>query len=119
MDITPAYSVPNLKQAIRTMHYSRTNDGSVELADQFDIAGPADIVESIPTHGTMKQIDAKTLQIDYQGEQLRITIDAPSTFTITQDKVDDMGNPFTRIGATMHLDKSAKVVMHFKPASAN
>ena len=118
MDITPAYNDPNLKQAIRTMHYSRANGGSVELVDQFDIAGPADIVESFPSHGTMKQIDAKTIQIDYEDAHIQITIDAPATFTITQDKVDDMGNSFTRIGATMHLDKSAKIVMHFRPVPA-
>ena len=119
MDITAAYNDPNLKQLIRTMHYSRKNGGSVELVDQFDVAGPADILESFPTHGTCKQIDAKTLQIDYQGQRLQITIDAPATFTITQDKVDDMGNPFTRIGANMHLAKSGKVVMHFRPVPAS
>lgn len=115
MDITPAYNDPNLKKFLRTMKYSRANAGSVELTDDFDIAGPADIVESFPTHGAMKQIDAKTLQIDDEGQHLQITIDAPAIFTVTQDKVDDMGNPFTRIGAAMHLDKSGKVVMHFRP----
>ncbi|MDE3149353.1 MAG: hypothetical protein KGL37_07780 [Acidobacteriota bacterium] len=119
MDITAAYNDPNLKQAVRTMHYSRQNGGSVELVDRFDVAGPADIVESFPTHGTCKQIDAKTIEIDYQGEKLQITIDAPAIFTITQDKVDDMGNPFTRIGAKMHLAKSGKVVMHFRPIPAS
>ena len=67
----------------------------------------------------MKKIDDKTIQIDYEGAHLQITIDTPGGFTLTQDKVDDMGNPFTRIGATMHLDKSGKVVLHFHRVPAN
>lgn len=118
MDITPAYNDPNLKKVIRTMKYSRANGGSVELTDDFDVAGPADVVESFPTHGTMKQIDAKTMQIDFNDAHVQIGIDAPASFSFTQDKVDDMGNPFTRIGAAMHLDKSGKVVMRFKPVAA-
>jgi hypothetical protein len=118
MDITAAYNDPNLKKVLRTMKYSRAN-GSVELTDQFDIAGPADVVESFPTHGTMKQIDAKTIQIDYEDAHLQITMDAPGGFTLSEDKVDDMGNPFTRVGATLHLANSGKVVMHFHPVPAS
>jgi hypothetical protein len=118
MDITPAYNDPNLKKLLRTMNYFRSS-GSVEITDDFDLNAPTDIVESFPTHGAMKQIDDKTIQIDYQDAHIQISIDAPAAFTLTQDKVDDMGNPFTRIGATMHLDKSAKVVMHFRRVKAN
>lgn len=112
MDITPAYDDPNLKKLLRTMNYTR-EDGSVELIDDFGINGPADIVESFPTHGTLKQIDKKTIQIDYENANLQIAIDAPGGFTITQDNIDDMGNPFLRIGAKIHLATSGKVVMHF------
>ncbi len=119
MDITPAYNDPNLKKLLRTMHYAREGNGSVELTDQFDLNAPADIVESFPTHGTVKQIDAKTIQIDMNDAHLQIAIDAPGGFTLTQDKVDDMGNPFTRIGAAVHLATSGKVVMHFQQVPAN
>jgi hypothetical protein len=120
MDITPAYDDPNLKKVFRTMRYSRAHDGptvmffgSIEITDQFDLNGPADIVESFPTHGTMKQIDDKTIEIDYEDARLRVSIDAPGGFTLTQDKIDDMGNPFLRIGARIHLATSGKVVMRF------
>ena len=112
MDITPAYDDPNLKKLLRTMNYTH-DDGSVELIDDFNLNGPADIVESFPTHGTMKQIDDKTIQIDYENSHLQIAINAPGGFTIAQDNVNDMGNPFLRIGAKIHLATSAKVVMHF------
>lgn len=118
MDISAAYNDPNLKKLLRTMNYIRGN-GTIELTDQFDLNAPADIVESFPTHGSMTKIDDKTIQIDYEGAHLQITIDTPGGFTLTQDKVDDMGNPFTRIGAAMHLDKSGKVVLHFHRVPAS
>ena len=118
MDITAAYDDPNLKKVLRTMRYARANGGSVELTDDFEIDGPAEVVESFPTHGTMKQIDAKTVQIDFNDAHVQIAVDVAGGFTLTQDKVDDMGNPFTRIGAAIHLKRSGKVVMRFRPVAA-
>ena len=117
MDITAAYNDPNIKKLVRTMDYFRSS-GSVDITDDFETAATADIVESFPTHGTMKQINDKTIQIDYEDAHVQITIDGPSAFTLTQEKVDDMGNPFTRIAAKFHLATSGKVVMHFKPVGA-
>ncbi len=119
MDITPAYDDPKLKNLLRTMRYSRENGGSVDLTDRFEIADPADIVESFPTHGSFKQIDAKSFEIDDEGQRLQITIEAPAALSFTQDKVDDMGNSFLRIGANVHLRTSGQVVMHFHPLPAN
>jgi len=119
MDITAAYNDPNLKKLLRTMKYSRGANASVEITDDFDIAGPADIVESLPTHGTCKQIDPKTLQFDFEDAHLIVTLEGPAAFTISQDKINDMGNPFTRVGAAIHLLKSGRIVMHFNQAAAN
>lgn len=119
LDITPAYAVPTLKKLLRTMQYSRAGSGSIDITDQFTLAAPTDIVESFPTHGTMKQIDAKTIQIDYQDAHLQITIDAPAPITLTQDNVSDMANTFLRIGAKIRLAGSGKVVMHFRPIKAD
>ena len=94
------------------------SSGSVDITDDFETAATADIVESFPIHGTMKQINGKTIQIDYQDAHIQITIDGPAAFTLTQDKVDDMGNPFTRIGAKFHLATSGKVFMHFHQVGA-
>ncbi|HUV97214.1 MAG TPA: hypothetical protein VMV98_07070 [Acidobacteriaceae bacterium] len=118
IDITAAYNDPNLKKLVRTMHYSRKNGGSVEIEDNFDVSGPAQIVESLPTHGTWQTIDANTLQFDDADAHLQVKIEASSAITFTQDKIDDYGNPFTRVGAHLHIAKSGKVVMHFHPVSA-
>lgn len=118
MDITPAYNDQNLHKLVRTMHYFRNAGGSIEIGDQFDLGGPAEIVESLPTHGTCRQIDAKTLQFDFEDAHLQVTITAPGAFTVTQDKVDDYGTAFTRVGIHLRLAKSGTVVMRFKKADA-
>jgi len=66
----------------------------------------------------MRKINDKTIRIDYEDTHIQITIDGPAAFTLTQDKVDDMGNPFTRIGAKFHLATSGRVVMHFQQVGA-
>ncbi len=117
LDLTAAYNDPNLKKIVRTMHYTRSGSGAVELVDQLDVNGPADVVESFPTHGTCTPVDARSFRIDYQGASVLVTVDAPGGYTLTQDKVNDMGNPFLRIGAKLHLAQSGRVVMHIKPVA--
>jgi hypothetical protein len=118
LDITPAYNDPKLKKLIRTMQYSRANGGAVEITDQFTLDAAADIVECFPSHGVMKQIDAKTIQFDSQDAHLQIVIDAPGPITLTQDNINDMGNAFLRVGAKIHLASSGKVVMRFSQVPA-
>jgi hypothetical protein len=91
---------------------------AIEIEDQFETGGPAEIVESLPTHGTCRQVDAKTLQFDYEDAHLRVTIEAPAAFTISQDKIDDYGTAFTRVGVNMRLAGSGKVLMRFKQVNA-
>ena len=113
MDITPAYNDPNIKKLVRTMQFPRAS-GAIDIIDDIDTAAAtADIVESFPTHGAMKKIDAKTFQIDFNDAHIQISIDAPGGVTLTEDKINDMGNPFTRIGAKIHLATSGRVTMHF------
>jgi hypothetical protein len=116
MDITLAYDDPKLKKLMRTMKFTRGKGGSIEIADEFQIAGPVDVVESFPAHGSAKQIDLRTLEFEFQGQRLLLGIDAPGEITFTNDKVEEMGNSFTRAGAEVHLEKSGKIVMRFRPA---
>jgi len=113
MDITAAYDAPNLKKLTRTMHFARSGPGAIEVADSFEITSPSDIEESLPTHGTCRQIDSKTLQFDLQDAHLLVTIESPSGFTLTQEKVDEYGDAFTRVGVHLHLAHSGRIVMQF------
>lgn len=132
IDMTTAYDAPTLKSLARTMKYSRTGKGSVEISDNFKLSAPTDIDESLPTHGTWRQIDAKTLEFTIDAnagkehgpvnpnapaEHLRVTIKAPTSFTVTDEKINDYGNPFTRVAIHLHLDKSGTVTLQFTPAS--
>lgn len=117
MDITAAYDDPNLHKLLRTMRYFRSGGGSIEIEDEFETGGPAEIVESFPTHGTCRQIDSKTFQFDFEDGHLQVTIDAPAAITVTQDKVDDYGTAFTRVGVSLHLANSGKVLMRFHEVS--
>ena len=116
IDMTSAYSVPSLKSLTRTLVYSRVGGGSVDVTDDFQSSKPIDIEESFPTHGTVRQIDPKTLEFDLEKSNLRVTISSPAPFTLTQQTVSDYGVTFTRAGAKMHFDSSAKITMHFSEA---
>ena len=116
IDMSHAYDDPNLKSLVRTLTYSRSEGGSVEIVDSLELSGPVDLEESFPTHGSVRQIDAKTLQFDFEGAHLRVTVKGPAGFVLTQEKVDEYGNPFLRIGAKLHLDSSGKVIMRFSEA---
>jgi hypothetical protein len=115
INATNAYDTPRLRKYLRTMRYSREGAGSIEIEDRFDLTGPVDIEESLPTHGSWRQIDDKTLEFTADGERLRVMINAPGTLTLSADKVDDYRNPFTRVGAKVHLEHSGSVKMVFTP----
>ena len=116
IDMTNAYDIPELKQVKRTLVHDRAGNGSVEITDEFDLTHGDEIIESLPTHGTWKQVDAHTLLISYEGAQVRAVIDAPVPVTFTETKVDEYRNPFTRIEVHVPLEGSGKVTMRLTPA---
>ncbi|MDR3792369.1 MAG: heparinase II/III family protein [Terracidiphilus sp.] len=120
MDLTPAYKTAHLQKLTRTLTYSRSGAGSVEIADRFEIAAPTEIVEPLPTHGAWKQIDSSTLAFDDGDAHLIVTLAGPASFTVSEEKINDPnnGNPFTRVAAAIHLEHSGTVTMHFHPAPA-
>jgi hypothetical protein len=115
IDMTNAYDVSGLKQVTRTLVHRRAGNGSVEITDDFDLTQPTEIIESLPTHGTWKQVDAHTVMFGLDGEQVRATIDAPVPVTFTETKVDEYNNPFTRVEVHVPLAGSGKVSMRFTP----
>jgi hypothetical protein len=115
MDITKAYSVPALKQVTRTLVHRRAGQGSVEITDEFDVSKGLEIVESLPTHGSWAKLDEKTLIFTMDGETVRVAIEAPGPFTVSETKVDEYRNPFTRVEIHVPLTGSGKVTMRFTP----
>jgi hypothetical protein len=115
IDMTNAYDVAALKHVTRTLVHSRTGSGSVEIADEFTLTQPTEIIESLPTHGTWKQVDAHTLDFSLGGEAVRVTIDAPVPVTFSETKVDEYANPFTRVEVHVPLAGPGKISMRFVP----
>lgn len=119
MDISAAYDDPNLRQLVRTMRYLRQGDGSIEVEDKFDVAAPADIVESLPTHGACRRLGPHNFEFDYEGARIEVNISAPAPITVTQEKIDDYGTAFTRVGAHLHLAHSGSVILRIRPLAAD
>jgi len=115
IDMTNAYNVPELKKVTRTLVHSRVGDGSVEIVDAFDLNKGSEIIESIPTHGTWEKVNDHTILFSYEGAKVQATIEAPVAFTITESKVDEYRNPFTRVEVHVPLAGSGKVTMRFVP----
>lgn len=115
IDMTPAYDAPGLKQLTRTLVHSRDGSGTVEITDEFTLTKPTDVIESFPIHGTWQRINDHTLLFTSGGKQLRVTIETPNPATLAEIKVDEYGNPFTRVAAQVPLDGSGKITMRFSP----
>lgn len=113
IDLSHAYSNDKLTGLVRTMTYRRGGRGSVDIQDSFRLAGPVEVEESFPTHGSVRQVDANTLVFDYQGAHLKVTIAGPAAFTLTKEDVNEYGDPFLRVGVRIHFTTSASVLMHF------
>lgn len=115
IDMTPAYDAPALKSLIRTMVHSRAGKGSIEIVDKFDLAQPTEIIESLPTHGSWKKVDGHTFLFTQNGQNLKVAIDAPGPITFSETKVDDYGNPFTRVAVHIPMQGRQSVTLHFAP----
>ena len=115
--MSKVYDAPALRALSRTMTYSRSGAGSVEIMDDFNLTQPTDVEESFPTHGTVRQIDATTFEFSYEKARLRVKIDSPTPVTLIQETVTDYGVTFLRVGLRTRLSGPAKIRMHFTDAS--
>jgi hypothetical protein len=113
VDMKSAYDSPQLVRLTRTMRHLRGNDEAIEIEDHFELKEPTDIVESLPTHGTWKRTGDKTLEFTGGGHRLQALVDAPGTIDVSETKVEDYGNPFTRVGVRIHMGKAGDVKIRF------
>ncbi len=116
IDMTPAYDAPELAKLTRTLTHSREGKGSVVITDDFDLKKPTEIIESLPTHGTWKKVDANTVLFAFKERQVCVVVDGPVPVTFTETKVDEYGNSFTRVEAHLSLPGSGKVTVTLTPS---
>jgi hypothetical protein len=113
IDLTPAYELPALRSVTRTMVHTRDGEGAIDIIDEFDLEHPTEVIESLPTHGSWKSIDAHTLLFTQDGQRLKVVVDAPGPISLSETKVNDYGNAFTRVEIHIPVQGRESVTLHF------
>ena len=117
IDLAPAYTVPELKSLVRTMIFLRPEAGEVEICDVVSFRASQSFESALQTSGEVTRLDERTLEIQLAGKKLRVEVQTPDGFELTQERVEEMGAPpFTRLGFKLVKPvESAKVRMIFHP----
>jgi hypothetical protein len=117
IDMRPAYDDPQLKSMTRTLVHSRDGNGMVEITDAFDLAKPAVVIESLPTHGTWQKVNDHSLLFTLGGKQVKVSIESPEPAVFTETKVNYNGNSFTRVEAKVTITNTEKLVLRVTPVN--
>jgi hypothetical protein len=115
IDMTNAYDATSLKRLLRHVTYSRLGKGAVDIVDSYDVEGTIPVEDAITTHGQWKQVDASTLDFTMDGETVRVSVIAPAGLTITSEKINEYGNPFTRVALRVKIRSGEKIALHLEP----
>jgi hypothetical protein len=118
IDMTSAYDVPGLEHMDRTVRYSRQGAGAVEIIDTFVLNKALDIEESLPTHGTWKQVGSNTIDFAVKSQRLSVSVSAPYPTIIGSKQIREYGNTFTRVGVLVKMQSSGKITMHILPEAS-
>ena len=103
MDITSAYTLPSLKQLVRTFTYDRTPKGYITVKDAFAFDSEGKFETALITRNSWKKIGENTLMITGKKEKLKVTITASKgTFSISDEVIDEGPKPYTRIAIKLN-----------------
>lgn len=99
IDLKPAYGVSGLKKLTRTMRFTRSGAGAVEIEDTVVFKAPMTFELALPALGSVKQMDSHTIEFALNGETIIAEVETPDGFEITRERVEELDAPaFTRIG---------------------
>ncbi|UKT64947.1 heparinase II/III domain-containing protein [Pedobacter mucosus] len=111
LDITSAYKDPSLKQLIRTFTYDRSAKGYLMVTDRFSFNTASTFETTIITRYGWKKTSDNTIEINGEKEKLKVTItSSKSSFTISDEVIDEGPKPFTRIAIKLNDKSSAGFV---------
>jgi len=117
MDLSGAYTVPEVKKLDRTFIYSREGAGSLVVRDEFEYTSPQSFEISLETHGTWTKTAPDTLNFQMGKENLIAVIQASAPYTITAETCTESATPFTRLGIALNAPcQAGTVTVTFKPA---
>lgn len=115
LDMTSAYPVAGLRSFTRTFRHTRAGRGSVEIIDAFDLATPAEVDEALPTHGEVTVLDDHTLLFALHGERVRVSFTSTANVQVHQERIDEYGNPFLRVGLESTLRGHGEIRFRIEP----
>ena len=80
------------------MRYQRSGRGTIVLEDKFSFSKPSAFELGLPTHGTWRQIDARTIEFRMGKACLNAVIETPDGFEVAAETIEENCPPFPRLG---------------------
>jgi len=119
IDLKPAYKISGLQKLTRTMRYSRSGAGAVEIEDTVIFKVPTMFELALPNFGNYKMIDKQTIEFASGGEKILATIETPNGFELTCERIEELDEPvFTRLGLKLLKPVTAAILkVTFHPVS--
>jgi hypothetical protein len=115
MDITSAYPLAALKQLIRTFTYDRTSNGYIDIKDEYSFDSEKVFETALITRNTWKQTSHNTFEIIGKKEKLKVTVSTTvSSFTISDEVIDEGPKPYTRISIKLPAAKTGSLHLKFQ-----
>jgi hypothetical protein len=100
------------------MRYERSGLGTIVLEDRFSFSKPSSFELGLPTHGTWRQVDARTIEFRAGKACLMATIETPDGFEVVAETIEENCAPFPRLGIRLKKPVTEGMVrVTFRPAS--
>lgn len=110
IDLRDAYEVEALTKLVRTLKFDRRGGGSVVVEDVMECTRPVIYEMALPTHGTWKKVDSRTLEFAKGDQRMRVVIEAPSDVSFSEERVEENAPAFVRVGVRVDQPMTRGVV---------
>lgn len=101
IDLTSAYSTPNLDKLTRTFVYERQGAGNFSVNDEFTAKVPIRFETAVTTQTNWSILDDTHLLLTTETEQMVISIEASGAVKFTHEVVEVNSPAYTRIGIAL------------------
>jgi hypothetical protein len=98
IDIAPAYDLPAIRRATRTLTYRRDGTGSVLVHDEFEFAEPTAVESALTTRGEIEVLEPGRIRFTAGHERVIATLRGPATEEPKVETFTELGVTFRRVG---------------------
>lgn len=90
IDYASCYNTPALESLTRTFTFDRSGAGSFAVSDEVAFKTPQTFGTAVVTPGTWKKLSDTSLECSFQGETVRVDIQAdPPTIVLKDEKIEE------------------------------